>query len=319
MDESIPRSQEDREAQSPVPVEQLPEHLGFVENDELRSVRTFLVEAMTQGNWVLITKLKSQYLELGQAIAKQHEGSDFARAQIGLIVATGLMWRDAGKPDSYGAELYNAHMYAYNIHFDEVAESIQAAMAEVEEVPVHPVPKASEDKPEEPDENYLEELNQLAAKFDAEAPPVQVEVSNNDLIVNDKILESSDGAGVLWRALTEGRDVIMEKLKGYRAYKQATDPYAEISYLIPLNLMRLGNHPKDVLSPSGMKRKDHFEQHFFDIKDFKEEFHPFWQAVEASGFVPEVHLYGSQSMWYPLTLWTRVPITHETEPKLGNA
>jgi hypothetical protein len=43
------------------------------------------------------------------------------------------MWRAAGKLDSYGAELSNAHQYARNMRFDDVAEALDVAMLAVED------------------------------------------------------------------------------------------------------------------------------------------------------------------------------------------
>lgn len=122
-----------REGEPLILVDQLPEHLGFVETDELSDLNASIMEAMRQSNWTAIKDLKNQYQGLAEEVVGQHEGDAFARAQIGLIVAVGLMWRAAGKLDSYGAELSNAHQYACNMRFDDVAEALEVAMLAVED------------------------------------------------------------------------------------------------------------------------------------------------------------------------------------------
>lgn len=132
-------------------------------------------------------------------------------------------------------------------------------------------------------------------------------------MVDGRVLEPSDGAEVLQRALTEGRDEILWGLEEYRRYIQELNPGAEVS-LAPFSVMKLGTHPKEVLSKIGLERKKHFEQLYPNIDDIREEFHPLWQAVEASGFIPEVRLHvSSRSEWGPQYLWARIPHAGEKE------
>ena len=304
MDETI---REDGETTEPSLLDQLPETLGFVETSEIKEARAGLIQTIATDDWPRIHALKRRYLELGQAVAEQAQGEDFAKAQIGLIVATALMWRDADRPKNYGGELYNAHQYAFNMRFDDVAAVLEKAMVEAGQEINERLPYETNNLPEALSKEYLEGLKELAAKFEAESQPVQVEMSGNTLIVNGKLLEAANGAATLWRALKDGRDMIMQGLEKHRAHMHASDPAYEIAPVTPFKVVRLGDKPEDVLSASGMERTNHFERVFLDIADIKEEFHPYWQAVEVSGFIPDVRLYAHRSGWYPLNLWAQEP------------
>jgi hypothetical protein len=123
------------EYQPLIPLDHLPDQLGFIEEyPKLGDVRVELVSAMKAEDWNAIKELKDRYQELAEQIINQRQGKEFAKAQIGLMIKFGLMWRDAGKLDSYEAELYNAHQYASNMGFDEAATQLQTAMAELEEI-----------------------------------------------------------------------------------------------------------------------------------------------------------------------------------------
>lgn len=137
-------------------------------------------------------------------------------------------------------------------------------------------------------------------------PPLRIEMSQNNLMVNGRRLELSDGPEALYRALTEGKAEIMAGLEKFRRYQQDLNPGAEV-VLASFTTVLLGTHPKKVLSPAGMELKSHFNQIYAEPNLIKDEFHSFWQAVEAGGYRPEVRLHGSQSSWDPLYLWAHLP------------
>ena len=116
-----------------VPIEKLPAELGFIEDSELQQLRPAVIEALRSGKHTIIKEALSQYQAIAEKLVEQHQGHDFDRAQIGLIVATGLLWREAGKDNSYGAELWNARNYARNMHYDEVLAALDEAYAKVEQ------------------------------------------------------------------------------------------------------------------------------------------------------------------------------------------
>ncbi len=105
--------------------------LHFKETNEMREFRSPLVEAMAALNHTAIKELLSQYQTLGKAEVNQLQGEDFARGKIGLIIATALLWREAGQANSYANELYNARLYVANMHFDNVADVLRVAWEEV--------------------------------------------------------------------------------------------------------------------------------------------------------------------------------------------
>lgn len=95
-----------------IPIDKLPEQLGFITNEELERLSPTVIDAMKSGNHTEIKQTLSQYLAAGERVVEQLEGDAYVRAQIGLIVMTGLLWRQAGKDSSYGNELRNATRYA---------------------------------------------------------------------------------------------------------------------------------------------------------------------------------------------------------------
>ena len=120
------------ETQNVIPVEQLPGYLGFVESDEMRSMRVSVVEALASGNHAVIKEQLSRYQELGEAVVEQLQDEAYIRAQIGLIVATSLLWRDAGNPVSYGVELRNALRYAHGMKYADIEPALEAGYQAVE-------------------------------------------------------------------------------------------------------------------------------------------------------------------------------------------
>lgn len=120
------------EAKLPIPIAELPSRLGYKETEESLQAKNRLMEAMDRRDWDAIKILMTTYHKLAEKIVEQYGDDDFARAQIGLIVATGLAWQRAGLKDSYEAELFNAHIYARNMNFEEVVRALEAAMTESE-------------------------------------------------------------------------------------------------------------------------------------------------------------------------------------------
>lgn len=115
------------ELEIPVTIEALPEALGFIETEELGQLRRELVEAMAAGA-ENVTDLATRYHLLAEEVVNQREGGDFAKAQIGLIVQMGVIRRDGGRNDAYLYDLNDAHTYAFNMGFDDIVPTIEAAI-----------------------------------------------------------------------------------------------------------------------------------------------------------------------------------------------
>jgi len=98
----------------------------------MRSMRGIVVEALASGNHTAIKEHLYRYQELGEAVVEQLQGAAYNRAQIGLIVATSLLWRDAGNIVSYGVELKNAHTYAHGMKYADIEHALDVAYQAVE-------------------------------------------------------------------------------------------------------------------------------------------------------------------------------------------
>jgi len=135
-------------------------------------------------------------------------------------------------------------------------------------------------------------------------PELTVSMSRNHLLVNNRTLEPDDGPDQLHQALTKGRDVILHGLERYREQVIAQNPGAEVN-LAPFTVMRINQHPKKVLSPLGLELKSRHEQVFSDVSTLRENFHPYWYAIQQAGFVPELRVYFLRS--YDVAFWANIP------------
>ncbi|AHB41961.1 hypothetical protein RAAC3_TM7C00001G0088 [Candidatus Saccharibacteria bacterium RAAC3_TM7_1] len=124
--EQLPQSAE-QETQSQEGFEALAGKLGFIETAELGQLRSALIEANERGDEEAIRLLTEQYQTQGEAIVDQQQGSAYAAAQIGLIIATATLRRDIGKVDLALEDLKNAAEYAENMGMDEVAAELLAS------------------------------------------------------------------------------------------------------------------------------------------------------------------------------------------------
>lgn len=121
--EQLPQSPE-QETQPQEGFEALAERLGFTETAELSQLRSALVEASEREDEEAIRALTEQYQAQGEAVVEQQQGSAYAAAQIGLIIATAILRRDIGKIDHALEDLKNAAEYAENMGMDEVAAEL---------------------------------------------------------------------------------------------------------------------------------------------------------------------------------------------------
>ncbi len=127
LDAPHPTPKEVEVAEGVARMTELSHQLGFSESAQMHELRAPLIEAMAGGDHTKIKELLNRYQGAGESIVEQLEGEAYTKGQIGLIIATGLLWQAAGHDNSYAGELYNAHQYARNMHFDEEAQAIQAA------------------------------------------------------------------------------------------------------------------------------------------------------------------------------------------------
>ena len=104
----------------------LPAKLGFIETDELRTIRRRVLEAGVRHDTEGIQEAVQRYRLLGEETVGQLRGSEYTRGQIGLNVAIGLLWRDAGSPEKYAEDTEDALEYADNMGYVEISSVLKA-------------------------------------------------------------------------------------------------------------------------------------------------------------------------------------------------
>ncbi|HEU5121878.1 MAG TPA: hypothetical protein VFT59_03450 [Candidatus Saccharimonadales bacterium] len=109
-------------------IEQLPERLGFIESEELVSLRREILKVMATDREAAVKKLIGQYLLIGQRIVEEHQGDEFAKAQIGLSIKVSLIRREAERIGDYLLDLEDALVYASCMGFDDIITAIRGAM-----------------------------------------------------------------------------------------------------------------------------------------------------------------------------------------------
>jgi len=110
--------------QRPREIDALPERLGFTETDELGQVRSQLIKAMTSDNEEETKELATRYHLLGEEVVNQLQGADFARGQLGLSVAMGLIKRDGDRLDAYIEDLGDALKVCDGMGYQDIVPTI---------------------------------------------------------------------------------------------------------------------------------------------------------------------------------------------------
>jgi hypothetical protein len=124
----IPSSPENNDA-----VNDLPAELGFIESAELLELRDQIKEAIAADDKERIAELIRQYALEGENVVNQKQGEDFPKAQIGLIVAKALIWKEVGRTDDYyPSDINDALMYAEGMGYDEVAKTLREALEKLD-------------------------------------------------------------------------------------------------------------------------------------------------------------------------------------------
>lgn len=116
---------------NPHAIERLPQTLGFTETQELSQLRGQLVEAIAVDS-EKIRELATQYHLLAEQVINQHQGENFVKAQIGLIVAMGLIQREGDRIDDYVEQLKDALTYADNMGFKDIVDILIKTIASTE-------------------------------------------------------------------------------------------------------------------------------------------------------------------------------------------
>lgn len=113
------------------PIDDLPGVLGFTETPELSEVRGQLVEALAS-EVERVGVLAAHYHLVAEGIVEQHQGAEYIKAQIALIIQIGLIKRDAGKIDGYLEDLKDALDYAWNERLEDVVAILEKEIEDTE-------------------------------------------------------------------------------------------------------------------------------------------------------------------------------------------
>lgn len=122
-------SEEQRaEKESAPSIESLPASLGFTETPEMIEVKQPLVEAIKSGNSEKTTELINAWRDLAEKQADEiKEPQEYTQAQIGLLVAQALIFKESGDTNTYVEHLEDVFSYADNIGQIEITEMTELA------------------------------------------------------------------------------------------------------------------------------------------------------------------------------------------------
>ena len=120
-------SQEHQTSRMESSLDALSRKLGFVENDDLTTIRDLLTQAADKDDTETVNNLLFMYQLAGERTVNRLQGSDYMHSQIGLIVAKATLHRDAGNIEAFLADIKDAKEYAYEISDDETVSVLEKA------------------------------------------------------------------------------------------------------------------------------------------------------------------------------------------------
>lgn len=123
--EHQPPTPETSEAAKDRGIDALCEQLGFIETDELKSLREQAVEAYHSGDTEGVRDALIGYQLLGEELVNGMQGYDYMQGQIGLIVAKATLHRDTGNIGAFLDDIEDAKTYAFNMQEDDVASRLE--------------------------------------------------------------------------------------------------------------------------------------------------------------------------------------------------
>jgi hypothetical protein len=120
-------SQEHQTPSTESSLDALSRKLGFVENDDLTTIRDLLTRAAAMDDMETVNNLLYMYQLSGEKAVNRLQGSDYMQGQIGLIVAKATLHRDAGSIGAFLAHIQDAKDYAFEIYDDETVSVLEKA------------------------------------------------------------------------------------------------------------------------------------------------------------------------------------------------
>jgi hypothetical protein len=101
-------------------IDSLPEVLGYVETEELATLRQQVIDLMVAGADAKESLARYRSLA-GQVVDQLSDDGDWARAVIGVHVQVALIRRDGGRPEAYWDDLDDALISAKNLGLKEAS------------------------------------------------------------------------------------------------------------------------------------------------------------------------------------------------------
>ena len=134
QDNSYHRNPHDQSETAPEAMDSIdsfPALLGFIETPDLTDIHQKLLQAYKQNEFGALESLITRYQTLGEEEVSTKQGSEYVKAQIGLIVARGIISRSIGRFDDYAYHLEDALEYAEGAGYDEIADGLGATLDEI--------------------------------------------------------------------------------------------------------------------------------------------------------------------------------------------
>jgi hypothetical protein len=99
--------------------------LGFIETDELKTVREQAVVAFSIDDAEKVGALTLEYQLLGEELVNNLQGREYMRGQIGLIVAKATLHRETGNLEAFLHDIRDAREYAFDAYEDDIVRALE--------------------------------------------------------------------------------------------------------------------------------------------------------------------------------------------------
>ncbi|MBP6912499.1 MAG: hypothetical protein KBB86_01040 [Candidatus Pacebacteria bacterium] len=102
--------------------------LGFVEDDKLTALKNFFDYRKgfaEEANKYLLIQWST---EAGSMVEKISDSSEYAKAQIGLMLSAAIIYKNFGENEAYADNINDAIEYAYNIGLDDIVTKLESLL-----------------------------------------------------------------------------------------------------------------------------------------------------------------------------------------------
>lgn len=108
-------------------IDTLCEKLGFIETDELRTIREQAIDAASLGETERLGALLFEYQAHAEELVSKLQGGDYMKGQIALIIAKATLHRDTGDLGAFLDDIKDAKEYAFDAYEDEAVAVLERA------------------------------------------------------------------------------------------------------------------------------------------------------------------------------------------------